>query len=204
MVQYAQSLPTLNDRYSEMCHILELARQGDEEGDTLEAGIYALSAVANFLDGDPAIRSVSRPFLKIVNAMHDVLQGARPPLFTPSPKVGGGRPTNLSHHAARAAVVHALDLLMAVPKHERPTRLAAGRFVADEVRKAGIDAFGTNITARQILIWRDESGSRAPDLTTEMHKRLAELQRTLPAIDGLGAARHAVRDLIAGIRRGGF
>jgi hypothetical protein len=104
--------------------------------------------------------------------------------------------------APRGAIAVAVDFLIAGGE----TREAAARFVASELRNAGIRESRGDITPRQILRWRDDMGGAAPELAERTYKQGRDRLAKVPpeAIATPKDRRTFVHDMILAIQAAGF
>jgi len=169
-----------------------------EKQDNLPVALKCLVEVLHFLDDDLDVRAaaLTRPLGTLAAAIRDVLMGARPPLFFDRPKEPG-RPTGTSFEAVRGTIAAAVDAL--IVWGEPPS--AAGKFVADELKHAGVKApRGAAITSKQVLRWRHEVGGASPALTESTYKDVRAKYDSVPAF--LVATTEARRNLVRGAIHG--
>jgi hypothetical protein len=177
-----------------------LARQGVEDGDTLEGGLYALVAVMKFLDQDPSAAGASIPLAKIANAILDVITGNQPVLFQSRAK-SPGRPSGTALHHARAAIALSVKTLM----KSGVSRQDTGRFVAEELSRAGVrEKSNERIKASQVLRWHDEIGGRAPAATNEFYRTLLEVGSSQAVAKNPEEAKQRVKKIIQGVKLAAF
>jgi hypothetical protein len=193
-------------RYRALVAELLRANQASEGGDDdLHVVLKSLVSVLHFLDGDLIVRGtgLTRPLGILANALRDLLMGARPDLFFARPKGRSGRPKNISFEVARGTAAAALHALISWGE----SRHSAAKFVADELRRAGIKApGGKTIMPAQILRWRDEIGGRASELTETTFKDVGLKYGFVPreAVADARRRRDIVKGSILAIRSKGF
>jgi hypothetical protein len=143
--------------------LLEIERRTSSlEIDDLTSSFEALNAVLDFLS-DPQLveREATRPLWRLMFALHDRMQGAKPKLFfeTPDRKVAKGAPSYTSAVILRSLVNSAFLSLRegGLSKEEASTWLAA------ELDQSGItQPNGRAVDARTIVRWRAELGGKSP------------------------------------------
>jgi hypothetical protein len=114
----------------------------------------------HFLDSDKIVRDnfLTRPIGALVEALRDLGEGAKPPLFFRRPKRRRGRPTGRAFDVARGAIAAAVGWLIEWGEG----RQAAAKLVADELHEIGMKLpSGKAIGPKQVLRWRDETGATA-------------------------------------------
>jgi hypothetical protein len=135
--------------------------------------------------------------------LRDLDQGAKPPLFFDRNKAEAGRPKDISFEVARGAIAAAVSAMIGWGE----SRKESGAFVAEQVGRAGIKAPKDKlILARQVLRWRDEMGSTAPDLAFSTYKDTLAKYAAVPAEVAVDPARRrdVVEGAILGVRAMGF
>jgi hypothetical protein len=196
--------PTM--RYRQLANALVRANQALEAGDDeLYVILKCVVSVITFLDQDVIVRGVglTRPFGILAAALRDLDQGARPQLFFDRPKKGPGRPKDISFEVARGAIAAAVAMLMEAGE----SRHEAGRFVANQVRRAGLRSpEGKPILGKHVIRWRYEMGGAASPLAESTFRDiLAKYSVVPPEVIAVKARRRAlVEGALMGLWSAGF
>ena len=184
----------------------------------LEAGRQALVVVLRFLQQDPRIvrLGLNRSLVEVYRAVHDTLQGAKPPLFFKArinlaerrgalagrKRVGDlGAPTHLSAVVRRAQMVLALEVLIKA----RIAKPEASKWLADELHRHGLtDATGKRVHPKSLLRWHAERGGKSIRGFDAAYKKLeaTEIQRGWPTEPARARRRSA--KLILVLKLSGF
>jgi hypothetical protein len=153
-------------RYEELIErLLDLQRR---ELAPLDASFGALGAVLRFLGRDARLfeSEATKPLFRLLFAILDRTQGAKPKLFfdTPTRPDQSAKPTHTSSIILRAIVNTAyLSLLEAGMSQQE-----ASKRLAQELKRAGIkQSNGRAIEAKVIARWRAELGGKAPQGSDE-------------------------------------
>jgi hypothetical protein len=137
-------------------------RNAAKEINELKASFDALCAVISFLNGDARVldREATRPLSRLMRAVHDWTQGAKPRLlFDPrNRKVAKGAPIGTTAIILRAQVNLAFGILLkgGMPKEE------AAHWLEAELKRSGIEhPNGKAIIAKEITRWSAERGGKS-------------------------------------------
>jgi hypothetical protein len=197
---------SLADRYETLVSQLAMIKEAAdrEQIDRLEAGRVALVEVLRFLQGDPRVVRLgfNRSLVEVMRAVHDLSQGAKPPLFFKRKRDGTkGAPTHLAAAASRAQMVLVLEILLkaGIAKPE------AGKWVADELHRRGVtDANGKRVQPKVLLRWHAERGGKSISGFDLVFQKLeaTEIRRGWPT--EANAARRRAAKLIHGLQLWGF
>jgi hypothetical protein len=139
-----------------------------EDGHPLVASIQALQAVVQFIRDDPKLgpTDLGTVLRRLLGDLCDVANGARSGmLFNGAVNQPGkaGRRTGLTVDTVRGFIVFAVhSLIEAGMKNE-----AAARYMADQLRQAGVRHKGKVIEAKRILQWREQRCDTAPKAADE-------------------------------------
>jgi hypothetical protein len=130
--------------------------------DALTASIDALAAVVRFLNTDDrlALCEATRALGRLLLALHDRRQGAKPKLFFDEPHRWGakGPPSYTSSMILRAIVNAAFFSLLEAGIEQQE----ASRWLAAQLKRAGIkQPNGKFIDAKAIERWRAERGGKS-------------------------------------------
>ena len=128
------------------------AAERDEQ--RLAAAMADLQEVILYLLGYEEITEerLARPLGWLESAINDIRSGANPDALKPAAPVSG-RPTQLAREAVQGYLAFCVELLVAAAKV--PLGEAAS-FVSGNCRKLLLTERGDEITAKQILGWRQE------------------------------------------------
>ena len=164
-------------RYTRLIEELQTSADPPLGLDELSVCCFALNRVITFLEGDPdAVLSGAVKALNQLNAaLHDVCQGAKPPLiFKPR---STGRPTNTAFDAARAQIAIVAYVFI---DHFGMDKNEAAKFKESKCKQFGVghptatDRNGGAISKAEVLRWRLESDAYGPEGARQAYRELLE------------------------------
>jgi hypothetical protein len=177
-------------------HLLET-----QQGDRLAITGYALASVIEFLHADRAVMDsgITNPLAVILNALHDRRYCGKPALFFDRP-VSGGRPTDQTFDAVKAAAAMGVEVL----RPFRITRSVAGKFVAEQAHGLGFrQPNGRAITGKTVLGWRDEIETAKSEIGAEVFRRLQARRAAAAPLADQKQAKALARQYLVEARLGG-
>jgi hypothetical protein len=171
--------------------------------DQLDAGTKALRFVLTYLNSNSVSGrlGLTRLLASIANALHDTSRGAKPSIiFGREIKGGGGAPTHTTKAGLRAQV----NLMFKILTNAGTAPPEAGKWLAAQLRKAGVLENGKPIECGQIVRWNSERGGKSLSGSDQIYRRLetVENQRGWPR--DLEKARIRVRNRIRALQAAGF
>jgi len=171
--------------------------------DQLDASTKALRSVLTYLNSDPvSVRlGLTRLLASTANALHDTSQGAKPSIiFNRKVMGGGGAPTHTTKAGLRAQV----NLMFKIMTNANMAPAEAGKWLAAELRKAGVLENGKPIEPRQIVRWSSEMGGKSLSGSDQVYRRLEAVENRRGWPGDLAKARISVRNLIRALQVAGF
>jgi hypothetical protein len=197
----------LDSRYTLLIEQLQTSADPPAGLDELSVCYFALNRVITFLQGDQnAVRSGAVKTLNHLNAaLHDVRQGAKPPLiFKPR---SSRRPTNTAFDAARTQIAIVACILIEDADMDKNE---AGKFIENKCKEFGVrhpktadNPNGKAISKEDVLRWRDQGDAYAPEGVRHAYRELSKKLRR-GQISDLAIAKKRAAALIRAVALMGF
>ena len=173
-----------------------------QQGDPLGVAGFALASVIEFLVADEAVMDagITNPLSIILNALHDLRHGGKPPLLFERSGCRG-RPTDQTFDAVKAAAAMGIEVLLPF----KVSRSRAGQYVASVACNLKLkQPNGKAITSRTVLGWRDEIETAKSEIGAKVFRGLKERRISEPPLVDEKQARALAREYLVQARFAGF